>query len=298
MTTTNCVSFPKETIQECMRLHHSACSRKYKKNLVLFVYGMQHKYYTIPTKYSYIKLLLPELVREMASFILDFITKGNYYKVIDNYGYSYIQQHHFANQTNIIGHHNRMQYYIGKIIDTNIETDTHLVSYLGWNDSFNEYISGDQIQKIDYSVSNYLLSLRINDLIDVFNIVTKRWHMGKVTNVHKLHGKIVAVDLITYHTHLTSNRIFVYGQNIPIYSKHIMVKHFHVQRNYNRINKFSLAWAFKTYFLHKDRYFTKKHTSLEKVTIIDKHYVSFSFKSSHSPHWSTINRRNVIDLGV
>ena len=119
--------------------------------------------------------------------------------------------------------------------------------------------------------------------------------MGKVTKVHRLRGKIVAVDVITYHTHITSNRIFVYGQNIPIYSKHIMVKKFHVQRNYNRINKFSLAWAFKAYFLYKDRYFKKQPTSLEKVTIIDKHYVSFSFKPSHSPHWTRIKRRNVIN---
>ena len=285
----NTTTFDSKTINECMCLHNSINYKKYKKKLLLFVYGMQHKLYTLPKKNKYLFMLLPELVREMSEFILDPISVGHYYKIMDNYNF---------NNPNIrwecsARFNARSKYFIGKILHIHRDPLAYLVSYLGWDESFNEYVTSKQIQKIDYTVSKYLLRLKENDELDCFNPITKRWHKGKVVHVHRIQNKIIGIDIISEYSNPneTKKKIYIYGQNIPIYSNCIMSKNFHQPGGYHAIDNFILAWAYKKYMLNKNKYFIKLNTSLENITIIDKHYVSFSVKQSCTPNWDNIKSK-------
>ena len=285
----NTTTFDSKTIQECMCLHNSINYKKYKKKLLLFVYGMQHKLYTLPKKNMYLFMLLPELVREMSEFILDPNSVGHYYKIMDNYNF---------NNPNIrwdvpTRFNARSKYFIGKILHIHTDPLAYLVSYLGWDESFNEYVTSKQIQKIDYTVSKYLLRLKENDELDCFNPITKRWYRGKVVHVHRIQNKIIGIDIISEYSNPneTKKKIYIYGQNIPIYSNCIMSKNFHQPGGYHAIDNFILAWAYKKYMLNKNKYFIKLNTSLENITIIDKHYVSFSVKKSRTPNWDNIKSK-------
>ena len=271
-----------------MRFHHSVYSNKYKQNLILFVYGIQYKYDHIPKKYTYIKLLPPELIQIISTFILDYISLENYYKIIDNYNY---------HNPDMYIKHNRPQFYIGKILKKKIYNKfdhsrhkPYLVSYLGWEESFNEYISTAQIEKLNYKVSKYLLELKYNDDIDVYNVIDKKWHLGKVVHIHTLHNKIIGIDILTYYLNvLTKKKTYIYGKNIPIYSKHIMEKKFHYGNRYTYVKRFSLMWAYKKYKLYSQlKNNHKSNNVFDNINIIYTHYTSFTFKSDFEPNWYSI----------
>jgi len=94
---------------------------------------------------------------------------------------------------------------------------------------------------------------------------------------------------------------YIFGHNIPIYSDCIMSKNFHTinptefyqndKGGYRAIDNFVLTWAYKKYILNKNKYFIKLNTSLENITIIDKHYVAFSVKQSCTPNWDNIKSK-------
>ena len=260
---------------------------------------MQHKLDTLPKKNMYLFMLLPELVREMSEFILDPISVGHYYKIMDNYNF---------NNPNIrwecsARFNARSKYFIGKILHIHRDPLAYLVSYLGWDESFNEYVTSKQIQKIDYKVSKYLLRLKENDELDCCTPNTKRWHKGKVVHVHHIQKKIIGIDIIYEYTkpNETKKKIYICGHNIPIYSNCVMSKNFHTinptefyqndKGGYRAIDNFVLTWAYKKYILNKNKYFIKLNTSLENITIIDKHYVAFSVKQSCTPNWDNIKSK-------
>ena len=275
--------FDTKVIRECLQFYNSLNYRKHRNNLLLFVYGMDNKLYTISSKYHYLMGFIPELVRHMATFILDPITKNNYYKIQDNITLNspelYLQFRYLK----------RPKYYIGKVITTPVKLNTttahpgaspndgagYLVSYLGWDSTFDEIVTSDQIHKLDYITCKYLLTLKVNSCIDCFNPITKTWYGGFVTRMHYLKNTMVGLDFISGYLS-DGKQAYLYALNIPIYSSNIIAPHTHYGGYFTKHR--SLMKACEIYNRSLPRKFVSCNTvsAVGDIIKIGKNYTSFT----------------------
>jgi len=146
--------------------------------------------YLLSNKTPYFKMLPTLLIYEIFK-ILAFVEKGFYYYVADLSKYP-----------------NKINRYIGKCCE--IKDDLFKISYMGWNDEFNEWVPRknitylDKIQYPKYSIGGYL------DILHDSSV----WFQGIIININKQQRLTVIYKIKT-------EKRYIMVKNIPLYYKYI-----------------------------------------------------------------------------
>lgn len=317
------MAFNQYQIDECYRLYNSINQADNLKKYILILWVTERRRDKLSGYFKYLGKLPPELIRELSDFVLQRFNCGNYYTIEDNYNrdYSYKNKNYrsFYNKWFLT----RPKKYIGKILTKkiklspklvikkiirylekpdltpflifvlrNINKVQYFVSYLDWENNFNEYIYRKQISLIDRSGLDYLLNLRPGSFLDCKHPYNAKYYRGMVTHIHFHHNKIIGVDVIIV-CKWGIRYSYIHQCAIPIFSSKIARKNLHINNEYLSFLRYQLSWAYITFKEEEDKYYNKSNSLIEYIDVIKGVNVSFGFKDVAAPKWRSLIKRRL-----
>ena len=152
---------------------------------------------------------LPVVIINKIFRMLAFIETGFYYHVTDSHQYP-----------------NIVNKYVGKCCE--IKDKLVKISYSGWNDSFDEWVSA---KNITYLSKTQCFSYYIGAYIDILDLPSCEWYKGLIWNINFINNQ----KILTVIYKLKPKRQFVIVKNIPIYYKYIAPYKRHTFRMWRNI---------------------------------------------------------------
>lgn len=312
-----------DQINESILFNNSINEYKYKQNLLLYLWLMGENKSMKP--FEYFKIIPYELIREISEFLI-LGKKRMYYQVIDNYTfYEKVKLYRLTHpsllkcswwqkrlRTPFVGKcikdksiNNKLSEILISNITTYLENKNHkiltifslnklvkklyYISYIGWTDNHNEYVSRKQISLID-NTKNKWSNINIGYFMDCQHPIDKKYYRGMITKIHYSNGSIIGVDVIIICplVALRGRYNYVWIPNIPLYSNRIIDANIHNRGEYTSFLRYQLSWIYVTYKNNYDLYYSGKSNKIEYIQVLRYVNTEFKIKNSMTPKWKCL----------
>ena len=158
----------------------------------------------LSNKTNYFNILPIDLIREVIEYV-SFRKKGFYYFIQDSSNYP-----------------NKSNKYLGTIKSRCGKKA--LVSYNGWNDSFDEQVN---ISQISFLQKNQYPLYVIGDLLDILDKKTSLWFLGGVLDIKFINNQQF---LTIIYLRGGEYKEIIIVKDIPVYYKYIATKYMHTYK--------------------------------------------------------------------